>query len=307
MSTYQTCLLKTRLIHQFGNALTFHRPQQRNVFEYVFSSKVPRGPIVEFEKCAKALRTLDNFKETPASMDIDAESPEFEESPGPTLFRAALCLRSNVMDGATSIPFLSKPTDISDQAASAQVPTPPFNFLAWLLLGDNASQGLSLHEKVELASESDRCHVLSVAQDIIHCVIRGRIKTAKHVGLPLAMKHISGSAKVVSLLNRFGHGLSATQMQEVEARMAQQLIAQRSSSTEKDVFVPSNIQPGTPFVQVCWVNNDLLEETLTGIGTTHCTNGIAIQRQVQLAMPQTQSVPMQPTSKGSTVVDCYPA
>ena len=74
------------------------------------------------EKCAKALKTLDNFKETAASMDIDAESPEFEESPGPTFFRAAVCLRSNVMDGATSIPFLPKPTDISDQAASAQVP-----------------------------------------------------------------------------------------------------------------------------------------------------------------------------------------
>ena len=134
------------------------------------------------EKCAKALKTLDNFKETAASMDIDAESPEFEESPGPILFRAALCLRSNVMDGATSIRFPPKPTDISDLAASAEVPTPLFNFLAWLLLGDNASQGLSLHEKVELASESDR----------------GSIKTAKHVGLPLAMKHISGSAKVVT-------------------------------------------------------------------------------------------------------------
>ena len=116
----------------------FHRPQQRNVFEYVFSSNVSPGPIVE--KCAKALKTLDNFA---ASMDIDAELPEFEESPGPALFRAALCLRSNVMDGATSIPFPPKPTDISDQAASAQVPTPLFNFLAWLLLGDNASQGLA--------------------------------------------------------------------------------------------------------------------------------------------------------------------
>ena len=176
-------------------------------------------------------------------MDINAESPEFEES------LAALCLCSNVMDGATSIPFLPKPTDISDQAASAQVPTPLFSdFLAWLLLRDNASQGLSLHEKVELASESDRCHVLSVVQYIIHCVTRGRIKSAKHEGLPLAMKHISGRAKVVSLLNRFGHGLSATQMQEVEAGIAQQLIAQRSSSTEKDVFVPSNIQPGTSVV-----------------------------------------------------------
>ena len=196
------------------------------------------------EKCAKALKILDNFKETAASMDIDAESPEYEESPGPTFFRAAVCLHSNVMDGATSIPFLPEPTDISDQAASAQVPTPPFNFLAWLLLGNNASQGLSLHEKVELASESDHCHVLLVAQDIIHCVTRGhRIKTAKHVGLPLAMKHISGSAKVVSLLNRFGHGLSATQMKEFEAGIAQQLIAQRFSSTKRMCLCHQTFSP----------------------------------------------------------------
>ena len=33
-------------------------------------------------------------------------------------------------------------------------------------------------------------------------------------------------------------------MQEVEAEMAQQLTAQRSSSIKTDVFVPSNIQPG---------------------------------------------------------------
>ena len=76
------------------------------MFEYVFSSNVSPEPIVE--KCAKALKTLDNFKETAASMNIDAESPEFEESPGPTLFRSALCLHSNVMDGATSIPFPSE-------------------------------------------------------------------------------------------------------------------------------------------------------------------------------------------------------
>ena len=119
----------------------FHRPQQRNVFEYVFSSNVSLGPIVEM--FAKALKTLDNIKETAVSMDIGAESPQFEETPGLTLFRAALCLRCNVMDGATRIPFPPKPTDISDQSASAQVLTPLFNFLAWLLLGDNASQGLA--------------------------------------------------------------------------------------------------------------------------------------------------------------------
>ena len=31
---------------------------------------------------------------------------------------------------------------------------------------------------------------------------------------------------------------------------------------------------------MCWDNNDINEETLTGHGTTHCTNGILIQRSV---------------------------
>ena len=32
---------------------------------------------------------------------------------------------------------------------------------------------------------------------------------------------------------------------------------------------------------MCFDNNDINEETLSGSGTTHCTNGIAIQRQLE--------------------------
>ena len=243
-------------------------------------------------------------------MDIDAESPEFVESPGPTLFRAALCLCSNVMDGATSIPFLPKPTDIrSDQAASAQVPTPLFNFLAWLLLGDNASQGLSLHEKVELASESDRCHVLSVAQDIIHCVTRGRIKNCQ------ARRAASRNethfwkrkscvtskslwAWPVSHTNAGGWSRDGTATDCAEVLQYRKGCVCAIKHSARNIICSSLLD-----------NNDLLEETLTGIGTTHCTNGIAIQRQVQLAMPQTQSECTNAANKqGKTAaVDCYPA
>ena len=98
--------------------------------------------------------------------------------------------------------------------------------------------------------------------------------------LPLAVKNITGSTKVVTLLNRYGHGLSASQVQEAEASMARDLLEQGGPGA--DAFVPSSIKPCS-FVQVCWDNNDVLEETLTGTGTTHCTNGIAVQRQTHLA------------------------
>ena len=32
---------------------------------------------------------------------------------------------------------------------------------------------------------------------------------------------------------------------------------------------------------MCWYNNDINEGTLSGHGTTHCTNGVVIQRTVQ--------------------------
>ena len=45
-------------------------------------------------------------------------------------------------------------------------------------------------------------------------------------------------------------------------------------------YTHPNIQPNVPVV-MCWDNTDINEETLSGHGTTHCTNGIIIQRAVQ--------------------------
>ena len=59
-----------------------------------------------------------------------------------------------------------------------------------------------------------------------------------------------------------------------------------------DKFIPSNIDTRSPVV-FCWDNNDISEETATGAGTTHCTNGIVIQRPLPVAM--------QPAAKLDTV------
>ena len=46
------------------------------------------------------------------------------------------------------------------------------------------------------------------------------------------------------------------------------------------VYIPKALHPNVPVV-FCWNNNDINEETLSGHGTTHCTNGLIIQREVQ--------------------------
>ena len=120
--------------------------------------------------------------------------------------------------------------------------------------------------------------VLSLAQDMIFAVSQGRILTPKHVALPLTVRHLTRSEQVVTLLNRFGHGISDSKLSEIETAMAERVLQKGESS----IYISENIDRSScaTVVIFCWDNNDLAEETLSGAGTTHCTNGIIIQRQL---------------------------
>ena len=60
-------------------------------------------------------------------------------------------------------------------------------------------------------------------------------------------------------------------------------IAERRIGLVEDggaIYTPPNIQPNVAVV-MCWDSTDINEETLSGHGTTHYTNGIVIKRAVQ--------------------------
>ena len=61
------------------------------------------------------------------------------------------------------------------------------------------------------------------------------------------------------VLNRFGHGLSYSQVEEVETALAEMQITKQQNG----FLVPSVCYPNVPAV-FCWDNNDLQEETLSG-------------------------------------------
>ena len=82
----------------------------------------------------------------------------------------------------------------------------------------------------------------------------------------------TGTADLITMLNRMGHSLLYTQGEEIETAIAE--VAANCSQ-----ILPSSCQPNV-FGTFCWDNNDLQEETLSGHGTTHCTNGIVIQETV---------------------------
>ena len=84
------------------------------------------------------------------------------------------------------------------------------------------------------------------------------------------MRHLTGSSKVVGLLNGLGHSVSHSVVLEHDTALAK---LQKSRHS----LVPDGFVKSTPTLLV-WDNNDFREETLSGHGTTHNTNGVIIQR-----------------------------
>ena len=111
-------------------------------------------------------------------------------------------------------------------------------------------------------------HILSIAQDIIFCATNGS-KPPKP--LPVTVHHLTGSTLLVKLqlLKCFGHGISILQHQRLQTAITDEQLARNSQFS-------SDIVTNVP-AMFCWDNNNIVEKTRTGAGTTHCINGIVIQ------------------------------
>ena len=78
------------------------------------------------------------------------------------------------------------------------------------------------------------------------------------------------------MLNKFGHGVSYSQLEENDTALCLQKLA---TGLNHRVALPASIKPYV-FTNLAWESIDRLEETLTGKGTSHRVNGIAVQAKV---------------------------
>ena len=117
----------------------------------------------------------------------------------------------------------------------------------------------------------------SFSQDLIYAVTRGQHKPPKHILLPNAVKTLTGNVELIQTLNKLGHGVSYSQLEENETALCLQKLA---TGFNHRVVLPVSIKPHV-FTNLAWDNIDRLEETLTGKGTSHnIVNGIAVQANV---------------------------
>ena len=208
------------------------------------------------------------------------------------LYHAALSLKEIIEANCKITPKLPWPPtaqDLKMDTASNVVPNELYNFITWTagITNEFTTDGLRVNVSVE-----NNQKILSTCQDVMNLTMRGRWLMPKHSSLAMAVRHMTGSAQLIGILNGLGHCSSNTQVLEHDTALAElQLL-------RGDAYIPSNITAQFQATLV-WDNNDFGEETLSGKGTTHNTNGIIIQRPITCDVSVSETVSLQRTRKRS--------
>lgn len=113
--------------------------------------------------------------------------------------------------------------------------------------------------------------VISICHSIINCVTNGFVKTPTSVLLGLTMKSITGSRRVLEILNRLGHCTSYAVTEEMETAIA---YTQANHHTFPSGLIPNNSGLCTG---IAFDNFDRFIDTTTGKSTLHDTVAIVYQ------------------------------
>ena len=88
----------------------------------------------------------------------------------------------------------------------------------------------------------------------------------KHVAIGLTMSHMTGSSSIIGILNGLGHSVSHSTVLEHDTALANKQLC-------SDSIVPEGFLKKIT-TTVIWDNNDFREETPSGEGNIHNTNGL---------------------------------
>ena len=133
---------------------------------------------------------------------------------------SCMAVHSAVKKVRNSTPWPPSSTDLDLEGGD--IPSILYNCMPWLIEGTSQLCCLDtvLSQRVKTSRWVDR-RCRSLAQVIIYATHQGRVKPPKHVALPIAVWHITDSAKLVTLLNRFGHGMSYSELEQLNTARAE--------------------------------------------------------------------------------------
>ena len=102
--------------------------------------------------------------------------------------------------------------------------------------------------------------------------------TPKHIGLGLTLHQAARSEKLVGLFHAAGHTIGIDTIRRVDTSIATDILNRYEEND--NVYIPYEIAPYTPgrVVLASCDNIDVLEETIDGKNTFHCTQMMLWQR-----------------------------
>ena len=257
--SYTTQNLKIRLQKHFSTTIVFHQPADRSKSELVYSSSVNIQDI---------LNAWAVFH-PPANGDVSVDDETLQSS---EIHRVASLIKQEIKK-CTGIPTKPLNTqDVSMETARKLIPDCLYWLIKLLVTADKRSRPTDVLS--QSTNMEDERQILSIAQDIIHCNTKGRVKLPKHTSPAMCVHHLTSSKRLIELLNRMGHCVSYDEMRAVNTSIAEEVLAKVE---EFGTVIPTNIKPGT-FVQIAADNNDLNEETLDGKNTTHATTMVIYRK-----------------------------
>ncbi|XP_071810813.1 uncharacterized protein [Apostichopus japonicus] len=218
-SSYRTFKLKKRLQRCYPH-LQFIKPNKRNDSEIVLSRLLEAKDIAE-----EALTYEDgNLSLSEPSQDdtTDDESTQTNEPSKGTklseIYFTARKLRESIQSIEMTTPWPPGGQDLNLDKARVIIPISIYNFLAWVMGSSNDPE----EERLVTVSESDDQRIVSIAQDIIYHASSGRKQMPKHLALGMTVRHMTGSAKLIGILNGFGHAVSHSAVLEHDTAIAEE-------------------------------------------------------------------------------------
>ena len=282
-SGYRTANLKQRLKKEHPE-LIFLASRKQTLSEVVFVDTLAASDIAEDKVTLGENNSESTETETETETEklpVNEQPPELEYSLR-ELFASAMHLRDVVNNHVPSFQHWPPTSDhFQKDAVKKCIPDLLVKFIAWVA-------GVSSDPFVEGIKEGVLNKIYSICQDIVHLSSGGKRHMPKHMSLAMAVRHMTGSASLINLLNGLGHSVSNCLVLEHDTALAM------LQELKGPISVPSCIKPKHMAILV-WDNNDFGEETASGKSTTHNTNGIIVQRIVPDMLGQDELSGSEPT------------
>ena len=162
-----------------------------------------------------------------------------------------------------------KAEELHSSKTQLYIPALLDTFCTVLLSGKCPQNGCSKIERVLRLKDS-------FSQDLVFAVFNGASRTPKSVLFPSVVKSPCNNTEIIKLINRLGHGISYSLIEEIETEYAMKLIREQNHSC---VIVPPEFQDEHTNSSVALMvadNIDNLENTLSGAGTSHRVNSVLV-------------------------------